>query len=201
MKTKMCPKCGKRDLLCGFSKNRTKPDGLQSICKDCVKKANARTSKQNVDRVRKWRAENAEKYKLSQTEYYQKNKKALYAKHCDWRKRNPKAVSSETAKYRIKHPSKRAATCALNNAVRDGRITKPITCQVCGLTGIRIHGHHEDYSKPLDVLWVCPLCHSLIHQEKRNDGRTNQSTIGTINTESSAASNDRTEARNGHASL
>jgi len=37
-------------------------------------------------------------------------------------------------------------------------------CQRCGLTK-NIHMHHEDYSKPLDVVWLCAKCHTARHKE------------------------------------
>jgi len=58
---------------------------------------------------------------------------------------------------------KRRANHMVNNAVRDGKLCKPGACQICG-SGGRIHGHHDDYSKPLEVRWVCPACHSAIHK-------------------------------------
>ena len=27
------------------------------------------------------------------------------------------------------------------------------------------HAHHEDYSKPYDVVWLCPPCHRNLHNE------------------------------------
>lgn len=65
-----------------------------------------------------------------------------------------------------KNAAKRKAQQFLNNAVRDGRKTKSSSCEQCG-DNESIHGHHEDYSKPLDVMWLCPLCHSKIHKAKR----------------------------------
>lgn len=48
----------------------------------------------------------------------------------------------------------------LNQAVQRGEIVKPCVCSICGATG-RIEGHHEDYTKPYDVIWLCTLCHGM----------------------------------------
>lgn len=50
-----------------------------------------------------------------------------------------------------RNPEKYKARNALNNAVRDGRIQKQ-GCEVCGG---KAQAHHEDYSKPLEVRWLC----------------------------------------------
>lgn len=42
--------------------------------------------------------------------------------------------------------------------VRVGNIIRPAHCSDCGQPG-RIQGHHTDYSKPLDVVWLCQRCH------------------------------------------
>lgn len=49
------------------------------------------------------------------------------------------------------------ARIKLNNSIRDGAILQGI-CAVCGSTE-NIDGHHVDYSKPLDVVWLCRLHH------------------------------------------
>ncbi len=46
-----------------------------------------------------------------------------------------------------------------SNAVRDGKLVKPKACQWCGVENKRLEKHHEDYSKPLEVLWLCAACH------------------------------------------
>jgi len=43
-------------------------------------------------------------------------------------------------------------------AIRVGKLTRPTNCPECGV-GTRLHAHHEDYGKPLDVKWLCALCH------------------------------------------
>jgi transposase-like protein len=49
-------------------------------------------------------------------------------------------------------------------AVKLGVLTKALNCEICGIEG-KMEGHHEDYSKPLDVKWVCKTCHKHIHKK------------------------------------
>lgn len=72
--------------------------------------------------------------------------------------------SCEYAKgYRTRYPKKYAARTALNNAVRAGVII-PLPCEVCGST-YSVHGHHDDYSKQLNVRWLCAAHHKQWHEE------------------------------------
>lgn len=52
---------------------------------------------------------------------------------------------------------------ALNYAVATGKII-PQPCERCGAP--KAQGHHADYSKPLDVRWLCAKCHSQHHNQK-----------------------------------
>lgn len=70
-----------------------------------------------------------------------------------WRKRNDKKTDEVKAR------------ALLRNAVRNGDMTKPLICESCGSRGL-MHGHHDDYSKPLDVKWLCKTCHVDIHKQK-----------------------------------
>lgn len=67
------------------------------------------------------------------------------------------------------NPTKKHAYMAVNAAVRAGAITRPSSCQGCGCpdTEHRIEAHHYDYSKPLDVIWLCTPCHSRIDARRR----------------------------------
>ncbi|TXH55919.1 MAG: hypothetical protein E6Q97_07710 [Desulfurellales bacterium] len=58
---------------------------------------------------------------------------------------------------------KRKAHSAVNYAVRSGRIKK-LPCEVCG-SKVRIQGHHDDYSKPLEVRWLCQVHHKELHRK------------------------------------
>lgn len=39
----------------------------------------------------------------------------------------------------------------------------PKNCSDCGKNG-KVDGHHNDYSKPFDVIWLCRQCHANIHR-------------------------------------
>lgn len=127
---------------------------VNSRCKECHKQ-----------KVRENRAQNAEYYSAYDAKRFQEDPR-VRARH----KRYQETISGKLAvkrareKWTRENPEKRAAHVILGNAVRDGRIDKPETCQNCGAGG-RIHGHHHDYTKPLDVEWLCQQCHVNIHKD------------------------------------
>lgn len=67
------------------------------------------------------------------------------------------------AEYREKFPNKYKAHTMVNNAIRDGRLHKE-PCVVCG-SDIRLHAHHDDYLKPLNIRWLCAVHHKQWHKE------------------------------------
>jgi transcriptional regulator with XRE-family HTH domain/ribosomal protein S27AE len=48
-------------------------------------------------------------------------------------------------------------------AIDSGELVRPDACSECGATGTKIYGHHDDYSKPLAVRWLCGACHRKFH--------------------------------------
>lgn len=68
------------------------------------------------------------------------------------------------------NPYKQKARNELRNAVRRGQLSKPSTCSRCG-SGGRISGHHHDYSRPLEVIWVCRSCHEVLDRERERGKR------------------------------
>lgn len=57
-----------------------------------------------------------------------------------------------------------------NNAVRDGILVNPGQCASCGEVR-SLQKHHENYSKPYEVTWLCPKCHGQLHSAKRRRER------------------------------
>ena len=56
---------------------------------------------------------------------------------------------------------KNAAYKIYDQALRTGKLVRG-SCLICG-TKEKIHGHHEDYSAPLDVIWLCYRHHFRWH--------------------------------------
>lgn len=65
--------------------------------------------------------------------------------------------------FRPRLRQKQKAADTLNAAIRNGSLARQ-PCERCGATE-KIDAHHEDYSKPLDVVWLCKPCHGLRHRE------------------------------------
>lgn len=53
----------------------------------------------------------------------------------------------------------------LQRALWHRHIARPETCEQCGARPEydRLQGHHDDYTKPLDVRWLCRSCHGRHH--------------------------------------
>lgn len=69
-----------------------------------------------------------------------------------------KAYDAARDKQKVK------ARTALKHRIYAGLIKRQ-PCEVCGKP--EGHGHHDDYSKPFDVRWLCPIHHAELHIELR----------------------------------
>jgi len=50
-------------------------------------------------------------------------------------------------------------------AKKVGKLVAPERCSNCGSLG-RLQCHHKDYTRPLDVTWLCATCHRNIHVQQ-----------------------------------
>lgn len=66
-----------------------------------------------------------------------------------------------TTEWRKKNPDAYKAHSEVNYALKTGAIVKG-PCAICA-SDENIHAHHNDYSKPLDVIWLCARCHHRTH--------------------------------------
>jgi hypothetical protein len=79
------------------------------------------------------------------------------------RKPSLEAIRRGAKKWAEANKLKRKAHSKVSNAIRDGKF-EPKPCEVCGQ---KAQAHHDDYSKPLDVRWLCPKHHGEHHVEMR----------------------------------
>jgi hypothetical protein len=148
---KQCRVCGKE-----FPGDTGFYAGTGKICKECYKL-----------KVRKNRAENVDHYRDYDRERYHADpdrKEYTRSKYKDWVARNPGVTTKTTREWRARNPEKYKAQNAVNNAIRDGKLIRK-GCEVCG---DKAHAHHEDYSRPLDVVWLCPIHHGERHASTRD---------------------------------
>jgi len=63
-----------------------------------------------------------------------------------------------------KHKEKQSARAKLHYWIKKGLIKKPKHCEKCKEE--KIEAHHTDYSKPLEVLWLCKKHHRQEHEKE-----------------------------------
>ena len=76
------------------------------------------------------------------------------------RRRYMKMIWSDDPEVRRRHLARKK----VQYAVKTGKLTRPDTCSRCRRAEI-VESHHEDYDKPLDVIWVCKRCHAELEME------------------------------------
>ena len=133
---KICTLCNQAKSLHEFYKANGCADGHAGQCVACVR---ARARIRHTQKVDEIRAYDRQRSKL------------------------PHRVLQrvqQTQKEREQSPERYRARTAVNNAVRDGRLLK-MDCAFCGVS--KTVAHHHDYSRPLDVTWLCSPCHARFH--------------------------------------
>lgn len=85
----------------------------------------------------------------------------LMCKECDGIRQKKRDWSNRDWSYRkdFEHIKSRAT---LRDAIRRGKVNK-YPCVECGEK--KSQGHHPDYSKPLEVVWLCQTHHTKLHKK------------------------------------
>ena len=72
--------------------------------------------------------------------------------------------SENCKRYNEKNKEKRAAHRKVQHALKN-MILKKDPCLICG--DLKSEAHHNDYNKPLEVIWFCRAHHAAHHETKR----------------------------------
>lgn len=94
-------------------------------------------------------------------------------KNSNYRHGQSKRAYRYTSKWKERNPEKARVQHLVRYAIRSGRLVRPSACPSCGAAK-RLDAHHEDYSRPLDVVWACRKCHVALdraRQARERDGR------------------------------
>lgn len=165
---KRCTKCGLFKAMDQFYRSKSNKDGRHGSCAKC------------------WGIRREGNRQKEDAPYYERNKEQIAArnrKRCretrkpastsvrDAYHSTPQAKARALARQRLyyKNPDNRPrykAQRAVARALACGTLERPSECGQCGRR-VRISAHHEDYTKPLEVIWLCQSCHVLLHADRR----------------------------------
>lgn len=137
---KKCFKCGEQMPRTEFYPHPAMADGLLGKCKFCTKMDTRKRRWSNREAVLAYDSERAQQPQ----------------------RREAGLLSQK--KRRAAFPEKRRANQAVLRALLNGGLKKS-PCAVCG--SAKVEAHHEDYSLPLAVIWLCGPCHKAHHVHLR----------------------------------
>jgi hypothetical protein len=137
---KCCSKCKVEKPLGEFFAEKRASDGRRSSCKTCFSKGSREYIKSHPEK----------------SQQYGINYRG---------KTNRKSITDKDyyREYRRMNPEKTRVRTITSNAIRDGKLVKT-PCRDCN-TSVNIEAHHPDYTKPLEVIWLCKPHHMQLHRK------------------------------------
>ena len=139
---KTCFKCKEEKPFEMFYKHSQMADGYINKCKDCTKNDVSKHRNENLEKVRAYdRA----------------------------RGKIPERIKTNTEvnrAWRQEDTRRSRAHNMVARAIRNGSLFR-LPCVRCGEQ--KSLAHHEDYDKPLDVMWLCQPCHKQRHKELKEE--------------------------------
>jgi hypothetical protein len=132
-KFKECLRCQESKEIKFFSVDKRRHDGLCCWCKSCASES-----------WKKWYRDGGSVSHLKKP----------------WMNGDKGKIKAYSEKRNRKYPIEVRAGRILRSAIKAGKI-KRLPCEKCG--NEKSQGHHQDYSKPLEVIWLCDLHHKKAH--------------------------------------
>lgn len=135
-----------------FYSDKKSTDGLFAKCKKCVRSNTADyLNKKREDPL--WVIKDNERMRKRRADGLIKPSTQSKEERCEIVRR-----------WQGKNPHKQAAHRAVSVALNNGSLVK-LPCEVCG--NKNSEAHHDDYTKPLEVNWLCKAHHAERHVKLR----------------------------------
>lgn len=149
---KICRECGIDQPIENFYVHNRMGDGHLNKCKACVKSRVKVHYQDNIESIREYDRKRASLPHRVKARYdYSKTEKG--------RESRKKTLNKAKELY----PTKAFARYTTSNAIRDGKLIR----QPCIICGGKAEAHHPDYSKPLEVIWLCNFHHRMEHKKEK----------------------------------
>lgn len=139
--------------------------------KDKAKKAKYRSTakgKATEEAYRKrYLKEHREEIRIREKKYWEAHKEQKAAKDRRYAERHREELNRKAREKYHEDKKKRTLHCirtSVNQAIRYGKVEKR-PCEVCGATPAE--AHHCDYTKPLEVMWLCREHHVEWHKKNK----------------------------------
>ena len=139
---KECFKCKTNKPLEEFYKHSKMADGHLNKCKGCTKNDSTTNRNKNLEKVRA--------YDRARGKIPERIKAGVEINRA-WR--------AEDSRRALAHSQ-------VARAIRNGALVRQ-SCVRCGEE--KSLAHHEDYDKPLEVMWLCQPCHKKRHKELKTE--------------------------------
>ena len=141
MSERECKKCKITKPLTSFNVRTGLKLDRAYFCKEC-----------SYQQEKDWLNRNLEHNRQYRRNYYQLHKEEIRERH---KKYMQTYLSNPEEKIKNK------ARNTVSRAIKGGKLER-LPCQKCG--ELKVQAHHEDYSKPLEVVWLCTIHHKEIHK-------------------------------------
>ena len=153
---------GFHEDLSEFYRDKHHAKGRTYICKVCGRKKDKRYYQIKSEEIKK----------RNKDIYLRDREHRLEIAHL-WVVNNPDKVREIRRRSYKKSPEKYKARQLVREEIRKGNIKRG-ACSMCGKE--KAEAHHPDYSKPLDIMWLCRFHHGVVEGRSVVSSLSQQST-------------------------
>lgn len=159
---KICKRCLSPKGIDDFYRDSSMRNGTTNVCKDCKRVEHYNYKRSHISEIREcvreyWKNRQGARKNVYATDPLYRKKQKEYARLHPRKCRTPRVENNL---------QKRSARYAVDWALKTG-VLKRLPCVVCA--NPRSHAHHQDYLRPLEVVWLCPMHHKELHAKYTED--------------------------------